>query len=106
MYAVAVLASEQVIFKETRKDFRQSLCVHIHKSNGANARSVYNVTATREIKETRRRRGVTALTVAFTDFASAGNTWDRTSAYRVWLPTVLPLPERGGATEKGNSHQL
>ena len=44
--------------------------------------------------------------VKFCDYASAGNTWDSTSAYRVWLPTVLPLPERGGATEKGNSHQL
>ena len=26
--------------------------------------------------------------VGFCDFASAGNTWDRTSAYRVWLPML------------------
>ena len=31
----------------------------------------------------------------FCDYASAGDTWQEDSAYRVWLPTVLPLPERG-----------
>ena len=44
--------------------------------------------------------------VKFCDYASAGDTWQEDSAYRVWLPTVLPLPERCGKTEKGNSHQL
>ena len=35
------------------------------------------------------------------DYASAGDTWQEDSAYRVWLPTVLPLPERSSAYRAG-----
>ncbi|MDD2436106.1 MAG: hypothetical protein PHX50_02685 [Massilibacteroides sp.] len=29
------------------------------------------------------------ILVHFCDFASAGNTWDKTTRYRVWLPKAL-----------------
>jgi DUF1680 family protein len=37
--------------------------------------------------------------IRFCDFASAGNTWDKSNRYRVWLPEALDvrLPSSGGA---------